>query len=104
MFNKLGVSFILFSTGHGLSVVHIRVVCEHKPELYPCDYCLETFTSEASLSSHILTEHKPVDIQDVFVCTICNCCLLSQSDILEHAALRHQVNVLKYIDTFIYCS
>lgn len=86
---------MITSGGSSLPIVHIRVVYEQGCKVYPCDYCFKTFTSEKSLSSHICTHHKSVDVQDVFVCSICNCCLLSQSDLLEHAALRHQLQLLE---------
>ncbi|XP_064094698.1 uncharacterized protein LOC135207002 isoform X2 [Macrobrachium nipponense] len=94
---------MITSEGSSLPIVHIRVVYEQSCKVYPCDYCFKTFTSEKSLSSHICAHHKSVDVQDVFVCSICNCCLLSQSDLLEHAALRHQLQLLGSDASFQLC-
>ncbi|XP_068205987.1 zinc finger protein 302-like [Palaemon carinicauda] len=87
------------SEGSSLPIVHIRVVYEQGCKVYSCDFCFKTFPSEKALSCHICIEHNSVDIQDVFVCSVCNCCLLSQSDLLEHAAIRHQLQLPEELDT-----
>ncbi|XP_042872913.1 PR domain zinc finger protein 5-like isoform X2 [Penaeus japonicus] len=72
------------------SVVHIRIIREKEHKI-SCDFCLQSFSSADQLSQHIISDHSSLDIQDVYVCPLCRCCLLCQEDLLDHLFAQHQV-------------
>ncbi|KAK7084990.1 hypothetical protein SK128_001578 [Halocaridina rubra] len=81
--------------GPVLPVVHFRIVCEEDDKKYPCDFCDQRFSTEKSLSIHICEDHQRLDIQDVYVCPLCRCCVLTRNDLEEHLGFRHQFYLIQ---------
>lgn len=79
------------SEGSGIPVVHIRIVCDGGCSRHSCDFCQKSFHSAADLDEHVNFSHSSLDIQDVYVCPSCKCCLLSHSDLQDHLSARHQM-------------
>ncbi|XP_063608761.1 zinc finger protein 91-like isoform X1 [Penaeus indicus] len=72
------------------SVVHIRIIREKKQK-FSCDFCLQSFSSADQLSQHMTSDHTSLDIQEVYMCPLCRCCLLCQDDLTDHLHVNHQV-------------
>ncbi|XP_069183900.1 uncharacterized protein [Procambarus clarkii] len=74
-----------------LPVVHIRIVRESVSHTFACDFCQKSFEFADDLTHHVNSSHSSLNIQEVYVCPSCRCCVLSHNDLLDHLSARHHV-------------
>ncbi|XP_069937004.1 transcription factor E4F1 isoform X1 [Cherax quadricarinatus] len=79
--------------GCTIPVVHLRIVHDRGFHKYACDFCRKSFDTSEALSQHVNYSHTSLNIQEVYICPSCRCCVLSHNDLLDHLSLRHHVQI-----------